>query len=266
MAAASTVAARRPAPAGVPFPRAGLCGRRGGPARRAPRTRSESRGPRTFRAARMESGARRGRGEGWRRCTGGSGRRPRGAVGARLKAEAGGQGRGVSPAAFSADALQPARTLRPGHAPPPPAQTGRPLGVGMCLAVKSRPVDAARPRRPSTPIGAPFGTNPLPPAPARASVAARSTAGRFGTGLRFPPAPAAPRAPPGARPRQVNAAKTGKTAMRAARSSPQARRGAYASRPASSGGSHAAAALFASSTDGAVVRCGRRRRSDTIIL
>ena len=137
-------------------------GRRGGPARRAPRTRPESRGPRTFRAARMEARPRRGGGGGRRRCTGGSSRRPRRAGGARREAEAGSQRCGAPPAAFSAGAPQPARPLRPGHAPQPPARAGRALGAGARLAAKSRlaarrsaagrpsgPIAPGRPRSPS---------------------------------------------------------------------------------------------------------------------
>ena len=137
-------------------------GRRGGPARRAPRTRPESRGSRTFRAARMEARPRRGGGGGRRRCTGGSGRRPRRAGGARRESEAGSQRCGAPPAAFSAGAPQPVRPLRPGHAPQPPAQAGRALGAGARLAAKSRlaarrsaagrpsgPIAPGRPRSPS---------------------------------------------------------------------------------------------------------------------
>ena len=76
MVSASTMAARRPAPPGATLARAGPCGRRGGPARRAPRTRPEGRGPRAFRAARMEPGPRRGRGRS-AAAHGGSGRRRR---------------------------------------------------------------------------------------------------------------------------------------------------------------------------------------------
>ena len=94
MADAPTMAARRPAPPGAPLARAGPCVRRGGPVRRAPRTRPEGRGPRAFRAARTEPGLRRGRGRS-AAVHGRSGRRPSGVGGARLEVEA--SGRGAAP-------------------------------------------------------------------------------------------------------------------------------------------------------------------------